>query len=159
MSVVGGFTVARGDRFDIITSNCITGQFDTYSGPSLLGDLVLNLLYQPQAIRLIAGIPADVDNDGNLDEDDVPAFIEALAALNDEAEFLTRMSGGNLGSADIDRNGLVNNLDVDGFVRIMREILVEPQPLTALNDRKNIPEPASMTILILSLGDMLKRRR
>ena len=56
----------------------------------------------------LAGLPGDVNNDGEVNNLDITSFIAALAAV-DEAAFLAEVPGGSYSNADLDGSGMPNN--------------------------------------------------
>ena len=105
-----------------------------------------------EEIRLFANISAtvagngDVNNDGSVDNLDITPFIAALAA-EDETAFLAAFPEGNYAAADIDTSGGPDNLDITPFIDL----------LTVAGAA--IPEPASVTLLLLMLMGMRRARR
>ena len=104
----------------------------------------------------------DLDDDRDLDASDISAFVEALAAKNDEALFLLRVPGGNLNAGDFDQNQVVDNLDVSGLITRMRDFDIAPEVLAAETSPalppSTVPEPTSLLLLGAAALKCLKQR-
>ena len=100
-------------------------------------------------LALAAVLAGDVNNDAEVNNLDITAFIAALAAA-DEAAFLATFPQGSYAAADIDGSGSPDNIDITPFIDILT---------AAASDSAAIPEPASGMLLLLPLMAMRRTRR
>ncbi len=71
VSLINGFSPAFGDTFEILSAiGGINGIFDTELLPSLAGNLVLDVVYDSNAVSLVAVLPGDFNFDGSVDAAD-----------------------------------------------------------------------------------------
>ena len=96
----------------------------------------------------------DVSNDQELGVDDVAAFVESLAAQNEVTVFLNYFSGGNFSAPDTAFDGLVDNVDLGGFIQTMREPGIG---IGELGTSPIIPEPA--TVILLAMAFLYRHGR
>ena len=94
-------------------------------------------------------LQGDVNNDGNINNLDITAFIAALAAA-DEAAFLLKFPNGSYTAADIDLTNGPTNLDITPFITLLAAPASHPSA---------VPEPTSVVVLLLTLMAMRRRLR
>ena len=75
----GEFAPELGDNFEIIsllTNGSVTGEFDTFSLPTLAADLLWGIQYNPTSVvlEILAPLQADLDHDGDVDGSDFLAL-------------------------------------------------------------------------------------
>ena len=108
-------------------------------------------------INLVLPMSGDMDDDGDIDGEDIELFVAALAADNDEAAFLAAVPSKRFYAADTNLDGLVNNLDIPGFVGILESNSVSPDGLGPV--LRVVPEPTGVTGLGLGVLAAGRRRR
>ena len=103
-------------------------------------------------IDQILPTPGDMDDNGLIDNIDIPLFVSAMAAV-DETAFLAVGPSARYYAADVDWNGVLDELDVSGFIDIL-DMHQVPSASVA-----SVPEPSSAGVLALSLLALFAHRR
>ena len=103
----------------------------------------------PMIVDFSAG---DVNNDGDVDELDVPAFVAALTADGNEDVFSLVYPNGIQRAADTNWDGQINNLDIGPLINMLRESTTEAQnPAAGI-----VPEPGTLSLLALMALGLLR---
>ena len=142
VSLIGGFSPAEGDLFDVISASLITGVFDTLNLPDLSPSLVWDLadLYTAGELLVsLSPLASDFDEDGDVDGNDFLRWQRNFSILDGTA---------SLSNGDANGDG---DVDGDDFLLWQRNY---PYP-TVLS---SVPEPNSLVLLALSGLLMLRRR-
>lgn len=128
-----GFTPVAGDVFQIITAENVVGTFDSLTLPMLAEGLAWGVEYASDSVSLSVLFAADFDGDGMVDSDDLVTW---------QSNYGSTSALHSTGDADGDG-------DVDGadFLSWQRQLGSQSNASSAVA----VPEPASLTLLLLSL--------
>jgi hypothetical protein len=139
VSILPGYTPFAGDSFSILTvADGISGTFATLNLPTLSGGLEWFANYNPTNVTLVTTFPADFDEDGDVDADDLTQW---------EGDF------GLNGDSDAD-----GDLDSDGAdLLTWQRQFGSGVPLQAETAR--VPEPATGIMLMSGMAAMFIGRR
>ncbi len=99
----------------------------------------------------------DLNRDGQINLDDLDLFISALAGNRDERYFLDHHAYGNFFAADANGDGLVDNLDIAGFVEAVSTAM--GTDAAALSSHVTVPEPTTLSTLAVLACPLMRRRR
>ncbi len=72
---------------------------------------------EPRLMLSAAGIPGDLNGDGNVDNLDIAPFVISLT--DSEAAFETAFPNGSYWAGDVNEDGNVDNLDISPFVDLL----------------------------------------
>jgi autotransporter-associated beta strand protein len=157
--LLGGFVPAPGDAFTVLDAATLAGSFNAHAlgfarTSNGVGGFRIELASGGRVVLRDFLRVGDVDGSGAVNNQDIAVFVSLLtgAAATDAAQF----------AADVDGNGLVNNQDIAPFVALLTagrpigELAGDPDlaPLVAM-----VPEPAVLSLAVLGVGTLLRRRR
>jgi len=138
VALQNGFAPAAGQEFNLI-DGFISERFDQLALPDLTGQLTWKTgeLYDNGLLSVIDVLIGDMNNDGTVNNLDINPFV---SALTDRQQFIEQFGflPGQVG--DINDDGQFNNLDINPFVNM----------LTGTSSLDTVPEPASMTLLVVT---------
>lgn len=145
-----GFIPTVGESFTLVDAGGLDGFFGNVTGldiaPGLAFDLVYDEVLHDVRLEVVATpLPGDFDGSGVVDTQDINAFV---LALTDAAAYEATYGEGAL-TYDTNADGLINTEDINPFVAI----------LTGAGQASVIPEPASLSLLVVMGGLVLARRR
>jgi T5SS/PEP-CTERM-associated repeat protein len=105
VDLLSGFMPALGETFEILTAaGGINGTFDTELLPTLSGNLVLDVVYSPTAVSLVAALPGDFNGNAQVDAADYVVWRKtggSQAGYNTwRANFGESPGGGSVASAN-----------------------------------------------------------
>ncbi len=99
LTFIDGYDPAPGQLYTIISCDVRNGQFTTFNQPIPLGPGRVQILYETNAVKILALCPADWDASGGVDGDDIGAFF----------------ADWQQGNGDFDRSGGTDGDDIVGF--------------------------------------------
>ncbi len=107
--LVNGFSPTVGDQFNIFNFGSLTGEFDSFSAPSLpQGQWDFSQLNSQGIVSIVdVSILGDCNQDGIVDFDDIPAFITVLT------------TGIYFEPADCNQDNVVDFDDIPAFIAIL----------------------------------------
>ncbi len=146
VSLINAFTPSDGDSFDILNWGSITGSFSDINLPSLGGGLDWDtsglLIDGTLSVISIATLPGDLDGDGFVGINDLNIVLANWNQNVPPANPLADPSG-------------------DGFVGIddLNAVLGNWNAGTPPNAASNIPEPASLGLMLCGASVLLGRKR
>ena len=88
--LIGGFSPAVGNSFQILTSAGITGTFSSTVLPTLSGNLVWTISYGPTSVTLAVtspGIPGDFNHDGFVNAADYVVWRKGLGTIYVQSDY------------------------------------------------------------------------
>jgi hypothetical protein len=113
-------------------------------------DSELHIVGQVVASRTVPLLLGDMDCDGDIDFDDIDAFV---LGLNDPSAYEDQYGAAPIEKGDIDGDGNLDFDDIDGFVALLGAGL-------ASGGAQAVPEPSVLTLLAAAvLTALLMRRR
>jgi hypothetical protein len=133
-----GFHPQYGDRFQVLTGSSVTGRFQGVEGAHISPDMCLAVLYQGNAVVLVAAAPGDANLDGKVDTAD-------LAAL--EGHF--GQPGACWSDGDVNQDGQINEQDY---------LAIKSRFSDGTGGQGQVPEPACLSVLALGGLALLRRR-
>ena len=150
LSAVDGYTPQQGDTFSIISSDMLSGLFDSITGVQSAGQgLSFAVTYTATDVRVTVAISGDIDLDGDVDNADIGAVVGSFTG-----------SGGigrSWATGDMDGDGDVDNADIGIVVGEFTGSQAQLEHALA-QAWSNVPEPSSL--ILLSVGGLcLSRRR
>jgi autotransporter-associated beta strand protein len=118
VELVGGFSPAGGDRFDILTAgSSMTGTFAGLAEMDIagsFGNVDLRVDYSASGASLVAFYQGDFNLDANMDCDDVNALVAMIASGNDDMPF------------DLTGDGVVDQSDLGQWLATAGEANLGP---------------------------------
>ena len=147
VSVFNGFTLAAGNRFDILDWGTHSGTFASVTLPTLNGSLVWNtsLLYTSGVLRVVDPnfLPGDMNLDHHVNAADILPMEQALTNLNGyKATYVPGITDPHLALIDdVDGDGSFTNAD-------LQMLLVDLKNGGGSSD--SVPEPPTIGLLALA---------
>jgi len=116
VELIGGYVPVAGEAFEVLTGGSLSGTFDTVTLPGLPSDLNMVVTYPGNSVVLevVALIPGDCDDDGDVDLLDFACFVDCF----------TGPGGGILPGCeglDFDDDGDVDLLDYGVFQQLVSQ--------------------------------------
>jgi len=141
------FAPSAGDSFDVLDFNSISGAFGSIVlaplGDSLFWDTSRLLVDGTLSVHQGA-LTGDMDGDGDVDFDDIGAFV---LALNDPAAYEAMFGVPPAVRGDTDGDGDHDFDDIDGFVSILTSPTGDVQSV--------VPEPSSAMLVVIAFATMV----
>jgi len=153
--LINGFVPHAGDVFHILNWGSLTGSFATVQFPSVAGlSFSTQALYTTGNLAAFSNQLGDFNQDGHVNNADIPAMMSALTDLN--AYETSRNLGATdlLTIGDLDHSGVVTNSDLQGLLDLLK---------SGGGSTTAVPEPASLALiapaLVIGCAIQFARRR
>ena len=130
---------AYGEAFEVLSAGSLAGAFDVVTASPGDPDKAFAVLYGGQTVTVVVALPGDADLDGEV----TPADLAALEA------------GWGL-PAPMWANG---DFDLDGDVDHLDYLAWKAHADWSIHDPARLPEPATLSLLLMGAGCLLRPRR
>ncbi len=150
-SILGGFSPAVGDTFDILlASGSVSGSFDTINLPAGPGE-GFGIFYGSNFVRLtVLRIQGDLNGDGYVGLDDLDIVL---------SNWNQNVPAGDVSSGDPSGDGYVGLDDLDLILGNWNGGTGFPSSPTPPTASASVPEPASALLLMTGIGALFSRRK
>ncbi len=142
VDIVGDPAGIVGQSSQVLAASSVDGQFDGVLAIER-DDLYVETLYTSQGVAVTPGLVGDMNRDGVVDTGDVAPFV---LALTDPAAYVSQHGVDPALAGDVNGDGVFDTGDVAPFVAML------------VQSDAAVPEPASLTALVLAAALLWRRR-